>query len=236
MKITIIGHSTVLVETGGQRILTDPYFGTGGNPAYMRKVPPARTRDDLRDVNLVLISHNHWDHTDRRYLRSLGQDVPVLAPARSRWMTKLHGAHRPTGMKPWQEKQFGPIKITAVPAMHMIPAIGYIIQGEHKSVYFAGDTYHRPFMKEIGNRFHPDIALMPVTTFRLPMTMGEKSAVAAAKDLGAQVIIPIHLALTPRSPLLRTNHSVDGFAKRVSEAGLAAKVIFLKEGESWETK
>ena len=63
MRITMIGHSTVLIEAGGMKILTDPYFGTWGNPAYKRLAPPARKREELRDVDLVLVSHNHWDHT-----------------------------------------------------------------------------------------------------------------------------------------------------------------------------
>ena len=69
MKITMIGHSTVLVEIAGQRILTDPYFGLHGNLAYARPRPPARSREELSNVDLVLVSHNHFDHIDRRFLR-----------------------------------------------------------------------------------------------------------------------------------------------------------------------
>ena len=53
MQITMIGHSTVLIETGGQKMLTDPYFGVWGNIAYARLAPPAKIREELRDVNLV---------------------------------------------------------------------------------------------------------------------------------------------------------------------------------------
>jgi L-ascorbate metabolism protein UlaG (beta-lactamase superfamily) len=80
----LIGHSTVLLEMDGTTILTDPYFGTWGNPAYRRLAPPALPREKLQDVDLVLVSHNHFDHTDRRYfsgwrgmypwLRRLGSD------------------------------------------------------------------------------------------------------------------------------------------------------------------
>lgn len=233
MQITMIGHSTVLIETGGQKILTDPYFGVWGNIAYARLAPPAKIREELRDVNLVLISHNHWDHTDRQFLRALGENVPVLAPSWAKWVTKLRGAKIPIGMKAWEEKRFGPLTVTAVPALHIAVTIGYVVEGEEKRVYFAGDTYYRPFMKEIGQRFQLDVALMPVTTFRIPMTMGEKSAVRAVHDLRPSVVIPIHLGVRPRSPLLRTGHTVEGFARRVSEAGLEAEIVVLKEGESW---
>jgi L-ascorbate metabolism protein UlaG (beta-lactamase superfamily) len=233
MKITMIGHSTVLIETAGQKILTDPYFGLWGNIAYARIAPPAKTREELKDVNIVLISHNHWDHTDSKFLRSLGNDVPVLAPGSSAWVTKLKGGKNVIGMKTWEKKQFGEISVTAVQAVHIAKTTGYIIESEGKTVYFAGDTYYRPFMKNIGQRFKIDAALMPVTTFRVPMTMGEKSAVHAARDLKPSVIIPIHMGIKPRSPLLRTNHSPEGFKRRAALAGLETKLIILRNGESW---
>ena len=71
MKITMVGHSTVLIEMGGQRVLTDPYFGLRGNPAFSRVAPPANSREESREVEGVLISHSHWDHVDGPYLRSL---------------------------------------------------------------------------------------------------------------------------------------------------------------------
>jgi len=233
MLITMIGHSTVLLEVAGLRILTDPYFGGWGNPAYARLRPPARTREDLQDVDLVLVSHNHWDHTDRAYFRSLAGDVPVLAPARSGWLTKLQGARTVVGLKTWQSHECGEVTVTAVPAIHLAVTCGFVVQAEGKQVYFAGDTFYRPFMQEISRRFQLAAALMPVTTYRLPMTMGEKGAVRAVTDLKPRVVIPIHLGLQPRSPLLRTSHSLAGFECRLREARLATEIILLHEGESW---
>ena len=233
MQITMMGHSTVLIEMGGQKILTDPYFGLWGNIAYARLPPPARTREELPSLDLVLISHNHWDHTDRQFLRTLGEDVPVLAPHGVTWVTRLCGAKRPRGMRVWETVPFGALTITAVPAWHIAVTRGYVIESEGKRIYFAGDTYYGPFMREIGQRFQLDAALMPVTTFRVPMTMGEKAAVRAVRDLTPSVVIPIHLGVRPRSPLLRTNHTAEGFTRRVGEAGLKAEIVILKEGESW---
>ncbi|MCJ7629186.1 MAG: MBL fold metallo-hydrolase [Longimicrobiales bacterium] len=81
MSITMVGHSTVLIVTGGLRILTDPYFGTRGNPAYARLRPPAMTREEVGPVDVVLLSHNTgtirtagylaaWGETSRSWLRS----------------------------------------------------------------------------------------------------------------------------------------------------------------------
>jgi L-ascorbate metabolism protein UlaG (beta-lactamase superfamily) len=233
MQIMMIGHSTLLIETDGQRVVTDPYFGTWGNPAFRRLTPPARTREELRDVNLVLLSHNHWDHVDRRFFGSLSRTIPVVTSNQTTWLTKGQGAQNVIGLNVWESREFGNLKITAVPARHTAIATGFVLQSENKQVYFAGDTYYGPFMKTIGNRFQLLVALMPVTTYRLPMTMGEQGAVYAVQDLSPKVVIPIHLGIRPRFPLLRTNNTPEGFERRLREAKLETKVVILKDGETW---
>lgn len=230
MQLIMIGHSTVLIETGGQKILTDPFLRTYGNPAYKRLKPPACSREELQDLAAVLISHSHWDHIDRKFLRMLG-DPPVLVPQRMRWMFKLKGGRNLRGLKHWETFELGGIKITAVPALHLIPTIGFVLEAENKAIYFAGDTFLRPFMREIGEKFQLDAALLPVTTFRLPMTMGEKQAVKAVELLKPALVIPIHLGVEPRSPLLRTNQTAEHFAQRLADSGNATPVVILKEGE-----
>jgi L-ascorbate metabolism protein UlaG (beta-lactamase superfamily) len=120
-----------------------------------------------------------------------------------------------------------------VPARHVTFTAGYIIEAESKRIYFAGDTYLAAFMERIGREFRPDVALLPVTTFRIPMTMGETQAVEAVRLLAPQVVIPIHLGIIPRSPLMRTAHTPEGFRDRVRQAGLHAEIVILQEGESW---
>jgi len=233
MKVTMIGHSTVLIETAGKKILTDPYFGSWGNLAYKRTAPPSKTRKEMEGVDLVLVSHNHWDHTDSRYFRALAADLPVVAPRAAAWITRVKGAKNVIGLGRWQKRQFGPVAVTATRALHMGLPGGFVIEAEGKSIYFAGDTYFGGFMKEIGAMFNLELALMPVTTFRIPMTMGEKSAVRAVEALRPRIAIPIHLGILPRSPLMRTGETPEGFHKRVRDAGLKTDVVILREGESW---
>jgi L-ascorbate metabolism protein UlaG (beta-lactamase superfamily) len=233
MKITMIGHSTVLIEAASKRILTDPYFGLHGNPAYARVRPPARSREELTDVDLVLVSHNHWDHTDGKFLRMLPPAVPILAPAASAWMTRLKGGRNVSGLKPWRRREFDGFSVTAVPAWHVTFTIGYVVEAEDQRIYFAGDTYLAGFMRGIARELRPEVALLPVTTFRIPMTMGESQAVEAVRRLAPQIVIPIHLGITPRSPLLRTGQSPESFQKRVRQSGLKAQVVILREGEYW---
>jgi L-ascorbate metabolism protein UlaG (beta-lactamase superfamily) len=232
MQITVIGHSTVLIESGGQKILTDPYFGTWGNPAYARSSRSTMKREDLKDADLILVSHHHFDHIDRSFFRSLGKATPVCAPRRMTWMTKISGAGNVIGMRPWERRKFGVAEVTAVPAIHWDITLGYVIRAEDKTIYFAGDTFYGGFMSEIGRRFSIDAALIPVTTFRIPMTMGEKSAVKAVAALNPKIVIPIHLGLTPRSFLLQRGESPEGFRRRMQAAGNPAKVVLLADGEA----
>ncbi|MGA7617154.1 MAG: MBL fold metallo-hydrolase [Thermoanaerobaculia bacterium] len=236
MRITMIGHSTVLLESGRSRLLTDPWFGRFGNLAYARTAPPSMQREELRNVDGVLLSHHHFDHTDRRYLRGLDQTVPVFVPDGEGWLMRLKGVRNPIPVRTWEEREIADIRITAVPAVHIARTAGWLLEAENLAVWFAGDTYHRPFVREIAERFRVDVALMPVTTFLIPPTMGERGAVASALDLHPSVIIPIHRGITPRLPLLRGRQSVERFERRLLAAGVDAQVLGLEEGSWWDSE
>lgn len=158
----------------------------------------------------------------------------MLAPGATAWLTRLKGARNVIGLGKWEQKQFGAIRVTAVPAAHVAITRGFVIEAEDKKIYFAGDTYYRGFMKEIGTKFTLDVALLPVTTYRVPMTMGEKNAARAVEALSPKTVIPIHLGIIPRNPLLRTHDTPEGFMKRLRDAGLNTEVKILREGEYWE--
>jgi L-ascorbate metabolism protein UlaG (beta-lactamase superfamily) len=234
MRITMIGHSSVLIEMDGKRILTDPFFNRWGNPAYGRLAPPARPREALLDVDLVLVSHDHWDHVDSAFLRRLPGSTPVIVPRRSRWLLKLLGATNPVGLGTWETTRAAGLSVTAVPARHITATAGFVLEHGEERVYFAGDTYYGAFMEEIGRRFRLSAALIPVTTYRIPMTMGESAAVRAVRALNPAAVLPIHLGIAPRSPLLRTGQSPEGFRRRLVAAGSTTPVVVLHEGESWE--
>lgn len=231
MQIQMIGHSTLLIESRGQKILTDPYFGTEGNMAYRRLTPPAVPREALGAVQLVLLSHNHWDHVDPPYFGSLLSTVPVVTPKYATWFTKRQGAKNVVGLSYWESRVFGEVTITAVPAFHDAIAAGFVIQSEGLQLYFSGDMYYAPFMKHIGRCWSLDVAFLSVTTTRVPMTMGPAEAARATKDLAPKVVIPIHLGLRSRFAFLRTNHTPEEFERRVRKAELESRVILLQDGE-----
>jgi L-ascorbate metabolism protein UlaG (beta-lactamase superfamily) len=236
VRVTMIGHSTVQLEIGGVRILTDPFFGLHGNPAYRRLSPPAASREAMADADLVLLSHDHWDHFDRRYFRMLPASVPVLVPDSARLWMRLRGVRRPVGIRCWDNLRHHGVTVWGVPAHHSAVSRGFVIEHGRQRVYFAGDTFYGRFHKKIARELAPAVALLPVTTFRLPMTMGEDQAVQAVCDLQPQVVIPIHLGLEPRSPLLRSAQTVERFAAKLQRVAPRVQVVHLRDGESWESE
>jgi len=161
-------------------------------------------------------------------------ETPVLAPRLTSWLIKLLGGRNVIGIKSWESREIGGVTITAVPAVHMTVTVGYVLESENQRVFFAGDTFYSGFMKKIGERFRIDVALMPVTTYRIPMTMSDKGAVKAVQMIKPGVVIPIHLGIIPRSPILRTSQTPEQFTQRLKDSGATAKVVLLREGESYE--
>ena len=233
MRVTQIGHSTVLVEAAGLRLILDPYFGRHGNALYRRTEPPARAREACLDVDAVLISHAHFDHVDRRYLRSIARTVPVFAPRRIAWWIGLVCGRQVSAVRPWRQFMVGSAHIIPVTARHTTPGLGYVISVEGKTLYFAGDTYVGRFMKEIGDRFRPDVCLMPVARYRIPTTMGNAGAIEAARLIRPQTIIPIHLGLEPRAAMLRRAENAESFRSLARGERLGANIVSLGPGESY---
>ena len=234
VQLTLVGHSTVLIECATARILTDPFFSAFGSLVQTRVAAPGLDRDEIGRLDGVLVSHRHWDHTDRRFFRALDPAVPVLVPSGSALAMRLRGVRKPTPLQPWKTVEIGGAVVTAVPAEHSVRAVGYVVQDRDACVYFAGDTLHHPFMAEIGRRFAVDAALMPVAAHRVPTIMGEQGAVDAVRDLQPRAVVPIHLGVRPRNWLLRSRQSARGFERRLREAGLRTRVVHLAEGASWE--
>ena len=185
-RLRWLGHSTVVLETGGQRLLTDPVLRTGIGPIRRR---PELVDHDLDAIDAVLISHLHHDHLDLASMRLLRREIRVIVPAGAGRLLRSSGFAEVTELDEGQSTTLGDTVIRAVHARHSgrripfgpsAPALGFVIEGEH-SIYFAGDTDIFPEMAELSPDL--DLAILPVGGWGPTLSGGHMDPVRAAEAL-----------------------------------------------------
>jgi len=247
LTITFIGHSTVLIDMGGVKVLTDPVFSNRIAIINKRHQSPGMTIEQLPPLDAVIISHAHYDHYDYPTLKQIDAGRPVIFPQRTTCFNRSLKKRHVVELDHWQTWEKDALKITAVPAKHfngryIIDGLfristGYVLEHNPYAVYFAGDTAYSGFFKEIGNRFNLDIALLPIGSYRPSLIMRwnhlrPEETVMAFEDTGADYLMPIHwgtfrLSLEPlHEPIARLNQIM---AKR----GITDRVIIRQPGEAW---
>ena len=196
--VQFVGHSTVLLELPGVRILTDPFLRDRLGP--LRRHGPTPRPADLGQIGVVAVSHAHPDHFDRASLRAVVGDPLVIVPR------GLGGTVRRAGLRArevvvGEQVSIAPgWLITALPARHWrwpgaptAPTIGYLIEGPGVGIYFAGDTARFDGLRDLTGRV--DLALLPVGTWGPHMSPGHlspRSAARVAAEIGARAVVPIH--------------------------------------------
>jgi L-ascorbate metabolism protein UlaG (beta-lactamase superfamily) len=197
--VRYLGHATVLLDLPGLRILTDPFLRDRLGP--LRRHGPVPQSEAIGSIGVVLVSHAHPDHFDRRSLQALAGDPLVIVPR------GLGPSVRRIGLRPREVVVGERVSIAAdwtispVPARHWrwpgaprAAAIGYLIEGPAGAgIYFAGDTAPYRAMHAFADRV--DLALLPVGSWGPHLTPGHlspRSAAEVARDLGARVAVPIH--------------------------------------------
>ncbi len=199
MRLTYLGHATVLIELDGVRILTDPLLGSRLGP--LRRHGPTPVPAELGEIDGVLVSHGHPDHFHAASLTAI-PGHPLLVVPRGLGPNASHGGGevrevREVGVN--DQVEIGSVRVTAVPARHgrwprqrKARPLGFLIEGS-MSVYFAGDTDLYPAMEGLAGRV--DVALLPVGRWgppRGPARLSASTAVDAARLVGAGTAIPIH--------------------------------------------
>jgi L-ascorbate metabolism protein UlaG (beta-lactamase superfamily) len=166
------------------------------------------TIDQLPEVDIVMVTHNHYDHLDATVIRTLPEAVPIVVPAgMGRWMRR-RGRKRVIELEWWQQVEIGILRITFVPACHWsrrgildtnrVLWGGYVVEGEGHSVYHSGDTAWFEGFSEIGRRFPElDAGMLPISGYRPAWFMehyhlNPEQAGRAFLDLGARQLVPMH--------------------------------------------
>lgn len=180
---TWIGHSTVLLQFGSFNVLTDPMFSQRAFPVQWlgprRVIDAAVSLDQLPPIDVMLISHNHYDHLDQHTVRQLAHAhpwatwvVPLgLAACMRRW-----GATNIRELDWWDETTIGALRVTATPARHGSARgitdrnqtlwCGFAIESAGVRAFFAGDTAYHPEFRDAGARCGPfDLAMIPIGAY-----------------------------------------------------------------------
>jgi L-ascorbate metabolism protein UlaG (beta-lactamase superfamily) len=205
-SLTWIGHSTFLIQAGGFNVLTDPvwakWMGT-----QKRLTEPGLAIGELPDIDIVLISHSHYDHLDFATLKKLKGDTTFYVPAGLKQAFIKRGYSKVVEAEWWDNVQHGGLSISFVPAQHWTKRTltdtntshwgGWVIESGEHTVYFAGDSgYFRGF-KDIGAKFEIDYALMPIGAYEPEWFMriahiNPEDAIKAFTELKAKRMIPMH--------------------------------------------
>ncbi len=234
---TFIGHSTFLLQIGGVCVLTDPIWSercsavSFAGPRRVRR--PGQNLEALPGVDLLLVTHNHYDH----------MDLPTLRRVQARWAptvaTGLGNARHlakadirsALELDWWQSSELAGVRVTYVPAQHFSSRGlydrnrclwgGFVVETGEATVYFAGDSGYCPHFAEIGRRFpHIDLALLPIGAYEPRWFMRQQ-------HVNPQEAVRAHLDLRPRRSL-----GMHFGTFQLTDEAFAAPVSALREAQA----
>jgi L-ascorbate metabolism protein UlaG (beta-lactamase superfamily) len=215
LRVTFVGHATLLVQIDGLNVLTDPVWGERSSPVSFagprRYRAPGIRWEDLPPIDVALISHDHYDHLCAPTVRRLAaeHDPRIVSGLGNGAFLSSLGARDPIELDWWQSTELASgTKATFVPAQHFSGRGlrdrdttlwgGLVLESPSARVYFAGDTGMGPHFAMIRERLGaPDLALLPIGAYRpawfmrrVHVSPGE--AVEAARILGARTSVGMH--------------------------------------------
>ena len=257
--LTWIGHSTFLWQYRGVNIITDPHLSNRASPVGFagpeRLSPPAISLQNLPDLDIVVISHNHYDHLDKStvlgiYEKQKSKPPLFLVPlGMKEWFVNIGIKSGVIELDWWESHQVGGWKYHAVPVQHWsrrglldtnkVLWAGWVVEAPDKRLFFAGDTGYSKDFKDIGNRFKSmDLSLIPIGAyaprwFMKDMHCSPEEAVQIHLDVKSKQSIGMHWGTF----LNLTDEPLDEppvrLQKAVQSNGLNPEIfITLKHGET----
>ena len=254
IKVTFVNHATVLIQTKNLTILTDPVWSERVSPVSW--LGPKRVHDpgiafnELPKVDVVIISHNHYDHLDLATLKKLETAFhPLfLVPLGDQALLQRNGITHVMQLDWWQVYQTDKFKITFLPTQHWSARWlndkcatlwgSYGIEIDNRKIYFAGDTgYSKNFALIKQQWGQPDLAFLPIGSylpewFMQQNHMNPSEAIRAHQDLSAKKSVAIHFGTFQLSDE-GINQPVEDLRKAISqESSLASDFLILQVGET----
>ncbi len=245
--LTFIGHSSFFVQLGGKNLILDPNFARWLFILKRLRNPGVRVRD-LPALDLVLVTHAHFDHLHRPSLRALvrhtrrkaGRPPTLVLPRNCYDLVSDLGFEEVIELDVWQQFDFHGLEVTLVPAAHWGARVvhdvhrgygGFVVRWRRDSLYHAGDTAYFDGFSEIGERMKPELALLPIGAYDpwRAVHASPEDAMRAFLDLGSRWLIPMHygtfrLSHEPMDEPLRL------LAQEAERFRLQDRVLVLQEG------
>ena len=243
IAVTWIGHASFLLQTQGLSVLIDPNWAKWMK-VIKRMKHPGLALHDLPNIDLVLVTHAHFDHLDRKTLREVARDQPIVVPFEVGNLVHDLGFHSVHELHYWECYEHGPLRITLTPCHHWGARMlhdshrgfgGFVIEVAGRAIFHCGDTAYFDGFKEIGERHPIDVALMPIGAYDPPsgreVHMNPEEAVRAFMDLGARRMVPMHYGTFRLSyePLHEPPQRLLACAR---EHGIEEKISVMTEGRT----
>jgi len=255
LRITFINHSTFLIQTRGLNILTDPIWSKRASPfswaGPQRRRPPGIAFDDLPQIDVVLLSHNHYDHLDVDTMKKLYKKFRprIFTPLGIRTFLEKNGIIEAIDMDWWDELELTEmLKLVAVPAQHFSGRgmfdrdatlwCGFVIRRKEGNIYFAADSgYNSLMFKETGQKLAPiHVAILPIGAYKprwfmSPIHTSPEEAIKIHFDLQAKKSIASHFGTFTLADE-GEEEMYNDLKKALEENKLSGKIfLVMKEGE-----
>lgn len=220
MRVTFINHATTLIQLDGVNVLTDPVYSDRVSPfdfaGPSRVRPPGIKFENLPRIDVVVLSHNHYDHMDIATLQRINKTWPTaqfFAGLGNKAFLEGKGLTNVVELDWWDSRDVKSVVVRSVPNQHfsnrgLFDSDGtlwsaWVIEGKPGRAYFGGDTGYGPHFKAIADKLGPmRLAIVPIGAFKpewfmAPIHMSPSEAVQAAIDLQATTAVPMHYGTFP---------------------------------------
>ena len=249
LGLTFIGHASFFLQIGGQNVVIDPNFAPWLFVLKRLRKPGLRVRD-LPALDLVLVTHAHFDHLHRPSLRALvyhglrksGRAPVIVVPRHVSDLVSDLGFTDIIELDWWDSHRFHSLTVTHVPSRHWGARVlkdshrgygGYVLHDRKHSVYHAGDTAYFSGFREIGKQLAPELALLPIGAYNPPsfrnVHASPADATRAFLDLKARWMVPMHYGTFKLShePM---DEPLQLLEREAKAAGIEDRVLVLEEG------
>lgn len=241
VRITWIGHASFFLQFAGHSVIIDPNWAAWHGPVKRRRTPGLNLHG-LPTVDLVLVTHAHFDHLHKPSLKILQASEGIVVPRGSATLVRKLGFPTTYEVSVWDSLAFGELEITHTPSHHWGARFihdthrdygGYLVRSVGKSIFHCGDSAYFAGFAEIGRRHQIDVALMPIGAYEAPsgrdVHMTPEQAVQAFADLGAKMFIPMHYGTFPlgNEPM---HEPLERLLAEADRLGMSEQILIPEEG------